>query len=114
MPSLIPVVVSAAVLLCAAVVASAWPASRAARIDVMNGALQTDGSAGSCRRFSRRHRHFGGLSAVSKARTAHFQTPIVWQTFAHCRIIPGSFMAKNARISPVQMNPLNFSTAASS
>jgi predicted permease len=41
MPSLIPVVVSAAVLLTAAVVASAWPASRAARIDVME-ALRSD------------------------------------------------------------------------
>ena len=41
MPSLIPVIVSAAVLLCAAVVASAWPASRAARIDVME-ALRSD------------------------------------------------------------------------
>ncbi len=41
MPSLVPVIVSAAVLLCAAVVASAWPASRAARIDVME-ALRSD------------------------------------------------------------------------
>jgi putative ABC transport system permease protein len=41
MPSLAPVIVSAAVLLCAAVVASAWPASRAARIDVME-ALRSD------------------------------------------------------------------------
>jgi putative ABC transport system permease protein len=41
MPSLIPVIVSAAVLLIAAVVASAWPASRAARIDVME-ALRSD------------------------------------------------------------------------
>ena len=41
MPSLIPVIVSAAVLLSAAVVASAWPASRAARIDVME-ALRSD------------------------------------------------------------------------
>ncbi|HEY2821322.1 MAG TPA: ABC transporter permease [Candidatus Acidoferrum sp.] len=41
MPSLIPVVVSAAVLLTAAVVASAWPASRAARIDVIE-ALRSD------------------------------------------------------------------------
>jgi len=35
MPSLMPVIVSAVVLLGAAVVASAWPASRAARIDVV-------------------------------------------------------------------------------
>jgi putative ABC transport system permease protein len=41
MPSLIPVVVSAVVLLSAAVVASAWPASRAARIDVIE-ALRGD------------------------------------------------------------------------
>jgi putative ABC transport system permease protein len=41
MPSLIPVIVSAAVLLIAAVVASAWPASRAARIDVIE-ALRSD------------------------------------------------------------------------
>ncbi len=41
MPSLLPVVVSAAVLLTAAVVASAWPASRAARIDVVE-ALRSD------------------------------------------------------------------------
>ena len=41
MPSLVPVVVSAAVLLTAAVVASAWPASRAARIDVVE-ALRSD------------------------------------------------------------------------
>src|ERR1700761_265376 len=41
MPSLLPVVVSAIVLLTAAVVASAWPASRAARIDVME-ALRSD------------------------------------------------------------------------
>jgi ABC-type antimicrobial peptide transport system permease subunit len=41
MPSLIPVIVSAAVLLTAAVVASAWPASRAARIDVIE-ALRSD------------------------------------------------------------------------
>jgi putative ABC transport system permease protein len=41
MPSLLPVIVSAAVLLTAAVVASAWPASRAARIDVME-ALRSD------------------------------------------------------------------------
>lgn len=41
MPSLVPVIVSAAVLLTAAVVASAWPASRAARIDVME-ALRSD------------------------------------------------------------------------
>jgi putative ABC transport system permease protein len=41
MPSLLPVIVSAAVLLTAAVVASAWPASRAARIDVVE-ALRAD------------------------------------------------------------------------
>jgi putative ABC transport system permease protein len=41
MPSLLPVIVSAAVLLSAAVIASAWPASRAARIDVME-ALRSD------------------------------------------------------------------------
>jgi putative ABC transport system permease protein len=41
MPSLFPVIVSAAVLLTAAVVASAWPASRAARIDVVE-ALRAD------------------------------------------------------------------------
>ena len=41
MPSLIPVIVSAVVLLTAAVVASAWPASRAARIDVIE-ALRGD------------------------------------------------------------------------
>jgi putative ABC transport system permease protein len=41
MPSLVPVVASAAVLLAAAVVASAWPASRAARIDVIE-ALRGD------------------------------------------------------------------------
>jgi ABC-type antimicrobial peptide transport system permease subunit len=41
MPSLVPVIVSAAVLLAAAVVASAWPASRAARIDVIE-ALRSD------------------------------------------------------------------------
>ena len=41
MPSLIPVVVSATVLLAAAVIASAWPASRAARIDVVE-ALRSD------------------------------------------------------------------------
>ncbi|MGA2430855.1 MAG: ADOP family duplicated permease [Candidatus Acidiferrum sp.] len=35
MPSLLPVIVSAFVLLAAAVVASVWPAARAARIDVM-------------------------------------------------------------------------------
>jgi putative ABC transport system permease protein len=35
MPSLLPVIVSAAVLLAAAVIASVWPAARAARIDVM-------------------------------------------------------------------------------
>ena len=39
MPSLLPVIVSAAVLLCAAVVASVWPAARAARIDVMEEVL---------------------------------------------------------------------------
>jgi putative ABC transport system permease protein len=41
MPSLLPVIVSAFVLLIAAVVASAWPASRAARIDVIE-ALRGD------------------------------------------------------------------------
>jgi putative ABC transport system permease protein len=41
MPSLLPVIVSAVVLLSAAVIASAWPASRAARIDVME-ALRSD------------------------------------------------------------------------
>ena len=41
MPSLVPVIVSAVVLLTAAVVASAWPASRAARIDVIE-ALRSD------------------------------------------------------------------------
>jgi ABC-type antimicrobial peptide transport system permease subunit len=35
MPSLLPVIVSAAVLLAAAVIASVWPAARAARIDVV-------------------------------------------------------------------------------
>jgi hypothetical protein len=41
MPSLLPVIISAAVLLAAAVIASAWPASRAARIDVVE-ALRSD------------------------------------------------------------------------
>jgi putative ABC transport system permease protein len=41
MPSLLPVIVSAAVLLAAAVVASVWPAARAARIDVVE-ALRAD------------------------------------------------------------------------
>jgi putative ABC transport system permease protein len=41
MPSVLPVVVSAGVLLGAAVVASVWPAARAARIDVME-ALRSD------------------------------------------------------------------------
>jgi putative ABC transport system permease protein len=41
MPSLLPVIVSAIVLLTAAVIASVWPAARAARIDVME-ALRTD------------------------------------------------------------------------
>jgi putative ABC transport system permease protein len=41
MPSLMPVIVSAIVLLGAAIVASAWPASRAARIDVVE-ALRSD------------------------------------------------------------------------
>ena len=41
MPSTLPVIASALVLLAAAVVASAWPAARAARIDVMQ-ALRTE------------------------------------------------------------------------
>jgi ABC-type antimicrobial peptide transport system permease subunit len=41
MPSVLPVIVSACVLLAAAVIASALPAARAARIDVMQ-ALRTD------------------------------------------------------------------------
>jgi putative ABC transport system permease protein len=41
MPSPLPVIVSAVVLLAAAVVASVWPAARAARIDVME-ALRSD------------------------------------------------------------------------
>jgi putative ABC transport system permease protein len=41
MPSVLPVVVSAVVLLAAAVIASVWPAARAARIDVME-ALRSD------------------------------------------------------------------------
>jgi len=41
MPSPLPVIVSAAVLLAAAVIASVWPAARAARIDVME-ALRSD------------------------------------------------------------------------
>jgi ABC-type antimicrobial peptide transport system permease subunit len=41
MPSPLPVIVSAVVLLAAAVIASVWPAARAARIDVME-ALRSD------------------------------------------------------------------------
>ncbi len=41
MPSVLPVIVSAMVLLAAAVIASVWPAARAARIDVME-ALRAD------------------------------------------------------------------------
>ena len=41
MPSVLPVVGSALVLLAAAVIASALPAARAARVDVMQ-ALRTD------------------------------------------------------------------------
>jgi ABC-type antimicrobial peptide transport system permease subunit len=41
MPSAVPVVVSALVLLVAAIVASALPAARAARVDVMQ-ALRTE------------------------------------------------------------------------
>jgi ABC-type antimicrobial peptide transport system permease subunit len=41
MPSALPVIVSAVVLLAAAVIASVWPAARAARIDVVE-ALRAD------------------------------------------------------------------------
>jgi ABC-type antimicrobial peptide transport system permease subunit len=41
MPSAVPVIASAAVLLAAAVIASAVPAARAARVDVIQ-ALRTD------------------------------------------------------------------------
>jgi ABC-type antimicrobial peptide transport system permease subunit len=41
MPSALPVIVSAVVLLAAAVIASAVPAARAARVDVMQ-ALRSD------------------------------------------------------------------------
>jgi putative ABC transport system permease protein len=41
MPSVLPVILSAVVLLAAAVTASVWPAARAARIDVVE-ALRAD------------------------------------------------------------------------